>query len=425
MERPLVQTEVLLDRAVSHLGEEAVRLGADPDAVDGQRPRVVVEPTTADRLAATLAWAAAEELTVLVRGGGTKLEWGGVAGPIDVLLSTAGLDAPLEHRHGDLTATIEAGTTLANVNATLAAHGQWLPLDPLWPERATVGGIVATNDSGPGRHRHGAPRDLIIGVTMALSDGQLAKAGGIVVKNVAGYDLSRLLTGSFGCLAVVTSATFKLAPIPASSRTVSIELGSIEEMDPVIARLVGSPLTPSALELEWPPARLTVRFESVETAVEQQALEVTRLVDGLGSVTVAGGHDESRLWTRYAQRWDEPGTVLKVSTLPTALGTTLGWLQSACAQHEMEMSAAGRAGLGVVEVRLRGPVAAQARVITQLRERLDPGSGSVVVRRGDRSLRQQVDPWGPIGDAFPLMHRVKDQFDPGGRLNPGRGPGGL
>ena len=129
--------------------------------------------------------------------------WGPLPGSIDLLLSTARLNKVVAHRHGDLTATVEAGATLSSVNAVLAEHGQWLPLDPAWSDRATIGGIVATNDSGPGRHRHGAPRDLIIGCSVALSDGRIAKSGGIVVKNVAGYDLARLFTGSTGSNEVV------------------------------------------------------------------------------------------------------------------------------------------------------------------------------------------------------------------------------
>ena len=420
-----MSVESLLAQAASHSGQGTVLPGTEADAVDGARPRLVAEPASAEALAATLAWASAEGLTVLVRGGGTKLDWGGVAGPIDLMLSTGGLNAVVEHRHGDLTATLEAGATLGHVNTTLAAHRQWLPLDPPWPDRATVGGIVATNDSGPRRHHHGTPRDLIIGVTVARSDGQLAKAGGIVVKNVAGYDLSRLLTGSFGCLGVIVSATFKLAPIAETSRTLIVELESIEAMAPAIARLDGSPLTPSTLELEWPPARLRVRFESVEAGVEQQVLEASRIIADLGEVSVVRGKEEAASWARSTRWWDEPGSVVKLSTLLTELVPTLVWLRDACGQHELQMVVAGRAGLGVVEVRLQGRAEDQARVITQLREGIAAGSGAAVVRRAPPGLRQFVDPWGAIGDGLPLMRVVKSRFDPDGRLNQGRGPGGL
>ena len=419
-----MSTEALVAQAASYSGDGTVRPGSDRDVIDGVRPRLVAEPRTPETVAATLGWASSAQLSVLVRGGGTKLEWGGVAQACDLLLSMAALDAVVEHRHGDLTATIQAGAPLTTVNTALAEHGQWLPLDPPSPERATIGGVVATNDSGPRRHRHGAPRDLIIGITVARSDGQLAKAGGIVVKNVAGYDLSRLLTGSFGCLGVIVSATFKLAPLAAASRTVLIDLESSDALSSAIATLSSSSLTPTAMELEWRPARLMIRFESVEAAVEQQAREAIGLVAGHGAATVLSGDDESELWAR-AGRWDEPGAVVKLSTRPTALVPTLGWLQDACDKHDLQLAAAGRAGLGVVDVWLRGPAEGQARVIAQLRERLPVGEGSAVIRRGDAVLRRQVDPWGPVGDSLPVMQAVKMRFDPQGKLNPGRGPGGL
>ena len=420
-----LSTEALVAQAASLSGHAAFRPATDRDVVDGARPRLVAEPPTSKALAATLGWASGERLSVLVRGGGTKLEWGAVAQPIDLLLSTAALDAVTEHRHGDLTATIQAGASLSAINATLAKHGQWLPLDPPWPERATIGGVIATNDSGPRRHRHGAPRDLIIGVTVARSDGQLAKAGGIVVKNVAGYDLSRLLTGSFGCLGVIVGATFKLAPIAAASRTVRIDLDSSDAMASAIATLSSAPLTPTAMELEWSPGRLMLRFESVDAAVEQLARQAVGLLADHGRATVLHGDDETELWRTSRRHWAEPGTVVKLSTLPTAMVETLAWLEDQSAANDLQLAAAGRAGLGVVDVWLDGAIDNQAQVIAQLRERLQGGQGSAVIRRGAAPLRQAADPWGPIGDSLPLMRAVKSRFDPEGRLNPGRGPGGL
>jgi glycolate oxidase FAD binding subunit len=198
---------VAYETAVSLIGDGAVRPGVPADAVEGVVPRIIVEPARFEDVGKLLVWASREKLTVLARGSGTKLGWGPAPHAIDVLLSTARLNAIVAHRHGDLTATIQAGAMLADVNRALATHRQWIPLDPPSAERATIGGLVATNDSGPRRHRYGAPRDLIIGVEFIRADGLLAKGGGIVVKNVAGYDLPRLLTGSFGSLGVIVSAT--------------------------------------------------------------------------------------------------------------------------------------------------------------------------------------------------------------------------
>jgi glycolate oxidase FAD binding subunit len=421
----VVSTEALLAEAALHSGAGTVRAAVAADTIDGVRPRLVATPTSQEGLAATLAWATAERLQVLVRGGGTKLTWGASVERVDVALSTTALASVVEHRHGDLTATVEAGATLAQVNAVLAAHRQWLPLDGPWPERATVGGIIATNDSGPQRHRHGAPRDLIIGVTLARSDGQLAKAGGIVVKNVAGYDLSRLLTGSFGCLGVIVSATFKLAPVAPASRTVVVDVESLDALFPLIDQLQGSGLTPSALELEFPPARLLVRFESVEDAVVQQADEAVRLASAWGCARAAAGDAERDLWTRHARLWEGSATLVKLSTLPTELLPTLTRLGSLAVASELRVAATGRAGLGVVDVKLEGAAEGQARCITALRAGLPIGRGSAVIRRGEPDLRQRIDPWGPIGDGFRVMQAVKQRFDPNRTINPGRGPGGL
>lgn len=422
---PKTTEELIAEAARCALGAGAARGSTDADVIDQVSPRLVIEPETVDEVGATLAWAAQDRLSVQVRGGGTKLEWGVSSGPVDLLLSTARLDKVVAHRHGDLTATVEAGATLARVNAVLAEHGQWLPLDPPWPDRATIGGIVATNDSGPARHRHGAPRDLIIGCSIVLADGRVAKSGGIVVKNVAGYDLARLFTGSFGSLGVIVSATFKLAPIATHSRTVSIALETMTETAGVLARLAEAPLTPSVVELELPPARLHVRFESVEISVAEQATELRELVGAAGSVATLEGDDEALFWRRYAGRWDASGTVVKVSALPAALIDTMVWLADACARRDVAMRVAGRAALGVVEVGLHGDASAQMRVVVDLRHRLPAGEGSAVVRRADVALRQQLDPWGEVGDALPLMRRIKTQFDPDHRLGPGRGPGGI
>jgi glycolate oxidase FAD binding subunit len=417
-------TTTLVEQLAARAGPgAAVRAGGDP--VDGVQPRFAAAPASREALAETLAWAASEQLRVRVSGGGTKQDWGAPGDTVDLLLSTAALCDVVEHRHGDLTTTVEAGATLASVNAALAAHGQRLPWDPPWPEQATIGGIVATNDSGPRRHGHGTPRDSIIGVTMARVDGRVAKAGGIVVKNVAGYDLSRLLTGSFGCLGVILTATFKLAPDPPASRTVEVTVDSLEAAAPIAAELAGSPLTPTAIELSWAPARLLVRFESVEASVAQQAEAARAIVGTRADAVVRSGGDEKETWRRHAAHWSSGGTLVKLSTVPAELFPTLVRVRDRAATDGLEMAVAGRAGLGVVDVRLDGPLDAQARLVGDLRERLPIGRGSAVIRRGGPALRRSVDAWGPIGDGMRVMTAIKRQFDPDGLLNTGRGPGGL
>jgi glycolate dehydrogenase FAD-binding subunit len=329
------------------------------------------------------------------------------------------------HRHGDLTATVQAGATLGDLNRALATHGQWLPLDPPGAERSTVGGVVAANDSGPRRHRYGSPRDLIIGVNVARADGRLAAGGGIVVKNVAGYDLPRLFTGSFGSLGVIVSATFKLFPLPSASRTVVAEVTSPKAAAALAAAISGSQLTPTALEIAGPPFTVIARFETVAASVAAQAAVARRLAKSAGaSARELEGPEEASLWASYAEpTWLDDDAVIKVNLVPTDIPGVLTW-----AQHVLPPDAwhvTGRAGMGVLYLRVRSSAEAQSRCLSELRERLPRGRGSAVVLRGSPELKRLVDVWGPIGDAGPLMRVVKRQFDPGGILNPGRGPGGL
>jgi glycolate oxidase FAD binding subunit len=379
-------------------------------------------PSSADEVAAILAGASRDRQRILIRGAGTKLTWGEsvAASSPDVVLSTAKLNRVLAHRHGDLTATVQAGAALAAVNRELAAHGQWLPLDPPWADRCTIGGLVATNDSGPRRHRYGAPRDLIIGIDIVRADGVAAKAGGIVVKNVAGYDLGRLMTGSFGSLAVIVSATFKLYPVPHASRTVVVE-----RYNAALAALLASQLTPTAVEIQAPAPRLLVRFETTEVAAQQQADALATLANGSGATsTIVAGDEEAALWAEHARRpWAGDGAVVKITLLPSAVGPTLTWLADSMQGGEFDV--VGRAGVGVLLVRIGGDVERQTRMLAGLRERLPAPTGSVVLVRGSDDLKSRVDPWGPLGDGLGVMRAIKRQFDPLKILNPGRGPGGL
>ena len=416
---------LISETAVSLAGADAVRLGTPSDAVEGVVPRVVVEPPTAEAVGSVLEWASRDKLCVLVRGSGTKLGWGATPRQIDLALSTARLNAVIAHRHGDLTATIQAGAKLVDVNRVLAQHRQWIPLDPPASDRATIGGIVATNDSGPRRHRYGAPRDLIIGVELARADGRLAKGGGIVVKNVAGYDLPRLLTGSFGSLGVIVTATFKLYPLTEASRTLVVEASSPADLCALALKVSASQLTPTALEFSTHPLRLIIRFESIEASVIQQSETASKLMSENGhDARMLSESEEAAFWNGHSQfAEEERGALLKVSVLPTDLGETLNVIERLAG--ERGYVAAGRAGAGVFLLRITGDVPLQKRVIDGLRDVLQIGRGSAVVIRSSPELRKHVDVWGPIGDGLAVMKSVKQQFDPVGILSPGRGPGGV
>jgi glycolate oxidase FAD binding subunit len=399
-----------------------------------------VTPSTPHEVTDTLRQASEQRQSVLIRGAGTKLDWGRPAERIDVVLDMRRLNRVLAHQHGDLTATIEGGASLYDVNQALGQHGQWLPLDPPLAERATIGGILATNDSGPLRHRYGAPRDLVIGIQLATTDGVLSKAGGQVVKNVAGYDLSKLVTGSFGSLAAIVSATFKLSPLPAASKTISMTAADSDSLGQLVRAVMASQLEPIAFEIvvgheslvmsreevvhagekvaqAFRPAIL-LRFASLPAVVEAQIAQATAaLKAGTTALEVLEGDAERALWQEHATRlWKAPGAIVRASWLPASIAAGLGEIE----QMGDGIDIIGRAAIGAGLIRIDGDAGAQARVIEQLRA--SHLFGNIIIVRGSAALKAAVDVWGPQGDRQPLFDSLKRAFDPNGVLNAGRGP---
>jgi glycolate oxidase FAD binding subunit len=331
------------------------------------------------------------------------------------------------HRHGDLTVTVEAGATLGDLNRALAAHGQWLPLDPPFADRATVGGLLATNDSGPARHRFGTPRDLVIGIHLATADGRLAKAGGQVVKNVAGYDLSKLMSGSFGSLAAIVAATFKLTPLAATSATLVVDATDAEQLARVVTTIAASQLEPVMLEVraQCPPgpARVStsflIRFASLAASVDAQIAEARARVNAIDAAAdLVTGDAEQVLWNDHrGLLWSEPGAIVRLSWLPGDLRNVVALLASLEPTAALEMI--GRVGVGAGLIRIDGEVTAQAAAIRQLRE--SQTVGNVVVVRAATELKAVVDVWGLTPNAR-LLEAVKRELDPNDTLGAGRGP---
>jgi glycolate oxidase FAD binding subunit len=225
-------------------------------------------PATYAEAAEALREAAAAGRAVRVRGAATRVGWGAPVAEPDVELSSERLDAVVEHNAGDLTAVVQAGVPLARLRDQLAAAGQMLALDP--PGEGTVGGLFATADSGPLRHRHGAPRDLVLGMTVALSDGTLARAGGKVIKNVAGYDLAKLFTGSYGTLGAILEVAVRLHPVPPATATA---VGSADDPDLVAAgatALAHARIEAQCLDVAWAAGtgRVLARFAGAEAATQ-------------------------------------------------------------------------------------------------------------------------------------------------------------
>ena len=407
-------------------------------AVDGVPVARVARPGSVEEASQVLRAAADDGLAVVFTGGGSKLGLGNPPERVDLLVSSERLDQVLEHAAGDLIVRAQRGARLADLQAAVAPAGQWLALDPPEP-RATVGGVVAANASGPRRLRYGTVRDLIIGITVVLADGTVARAGGKVVKNVAGYDLAKLFCGSLGTLGLIAEATFRLHPRPAAAAVVTLEVDTPQRVGAAVAPLLRSTLEPSAVELAWPdrqlPGRLRVLFEGIAPGVEAQAAACAELLGRAGTAVVAGpGETDAALDGLGVLPFEKADVGVKVTCPPADLPAVLADLHSGPLAWADSLSA--HAGTGVLwmasdaregELEADGGRAVQAltRSIAEARERLAARGGSLVVVKAPPELKRAVDVWGPAGDALGLMRRVKERFDPDRRLSPGRFVGGI
>ena len=407
------------------LGADCLRSAAPAVVIFGIQPQFILEPSTEQQLADVLRLASKAGLAVIPRGGGTKLGWGNPPSRADLILSTTRLNRVIEHAWADLTVTVDAGCIVETLQQTLAQHGQRLALDPLWPEKATVGGILSTNDSGALRLRFGSLRDLIIGVTIALPDGTLARSGGKVVKNVAGYDLPKLVTGALGTLGIITQAVFRLHPVPHYTRSFTISAHNASEAQKLVLAIQDCKLAHVALQshfsAETSPA-VDILFEGTEAGLDAQAAQLSNLCPS-GKISEC----EPAVWNARQELWSlsNPAetAVTKISTLPTHLAHTVEIIRRAAESSRLRWKCLMYAtGLGWL--RLEGPAANLHRALTSLRSALEKMGGSPVLLHRPAAL-PTFDAWGSPGDSLPLMHAVKSQLDPKRTLNAGRFMGGI
>jgi glycolate oxidase FAD binding subunit len=377
-------------------------------------------PGSAEGAAAALQSAAQSERGVRIVGGGTKAGWGNPAPEPDVELSTAGLAGLVEHNADDLTAVAQAGMPVSTAQHAFGKAGQMLALDPPIADGATIGGLVATGDSGPMRHRFGAVRDLILGIAVALPDGSVARAGGKVIKNVAGYDLAKLMAGSFGTLGVIVEVVLRLHPRPAGTTTAVGRSADPSVLARAAAALARAPLELLSLDVAWQAGRGAVLARAAGSAPRAPAETAIQLMEQAG----AEGErldDDRRLWAdqRAAQRARPGGAVVRVSGRASQLADVVR------AAEDEGARVVGRAALGLSWIALEAaePAAVTAAVL-RLRERLSPSP--CVVLDAPATVRGAIDPW-DLADSpeLALMRGLKARFDPAGTCNAGVYAGGI
>jgi glycolate oxidase FAD binding subunit len=396
---------------------------ADGEAVDGVAPGVVARPADVDQVAEVLRAASAHRLTVVPRGRGTKLSWGTPPSSADVLLDVSALDRVLDHAAGDLIVAAQAGARLSDVQQAVGSAGQRLALDETVPG-TSIGGLLATNTSGPRRVAIGSARDLLIGITVVRADGVVAKAGGRVVKNVAGYDLGKLLIGSFGTLAVIVDATFRLHPLPAARSWVTVATGSPAEAQRLVQSVLNAQAVPAAIEVGWPSdgtGSVSVLLEGRDEGVAGRAATVRAL---LGSTSTESASEEPAGGATYpwdvGATGDDRATAFKLTFALSGLADVL------TAAAESGATLRGSAGAGVAYAALPPGTSVDTarRALDGLRRVCTGHGGSAAVVDAPAGVKAGLDVWGPV-PAIDLMRRVKDQFDPDHRLAPGRFVGGI
>jgi glycolate oxidase FAD binding subunit len=433
----LVKQTVIHSELKSILGPERVfaHEEAVSYAVDGIIPQAVALPGTVEEVAEVMRLAHREGAAVIPWGGGTGMGVGNLPRRYDIALSLTRLNAVVEHEPADLTATVLAGRTLADFQGHLSSFGQFLPLDPPSPAEATIGGIVAANAAGPARHAHGTVRDLVLGLRFVQADGRVIKAGGKVVKNVAGYDMCRLLIGSLGTLGIIVEACFRLTPLPKTQLTLAVAVPSAQQAYRLAGQAAGFSLR--AVELlnaaaardldpsaEGPPVSEGGFVLLLATAGPPEGVQRTREgVAALASFTVIEGA-AAALWPALGRLTQPPagGIGTKTSVLPSRAPELIEHIEAIGREASRPPRIACHLTAGIVYS--AWPAGddpdADLRLVTSLRQTVASLGGTTVVEAAPAGLKERLDVWGEPGTDFPLMRSLKEQFDPQGILNPGR-----
>jgi glycolate oxidase FAD binding subunit len=367
--------------------------------------RTVASPLTTDDVAAITRYADKNKLAVEIAGAGTKRSWGHPV-EADIVLKMTKLAGVREHVWQDLTATVAAGTVWLTLQHALAVHGQRVALDPLWPSAATIGGIIACNDSGALRSRYGSLRDLIIGMTIVLADGTIAKTGGKVVKNVAGYDLHKLMTGAFGTLGVITEVTFRLHSLPKSSANWTIVSNDAIALDRVRRQLADSTIFFESLQMRTGEEAfaLDVGLVSQPECIDDYSRRLHALAAPLSVVAA-----DDRVWSDRAKIFDKNKATIKVTISASDI-----------ASLTLEVMSMGGRSVTQQSGIMTATFPCDHALISSFRKKVEGCGGSLMLLYWPVDIVPTPEIWGAPGSSFPLMREIKRQFDPNRTLNRGR-----
>jgi len=435
----------LLDKLRAVVGGGHVLSGVElsPYVVDGRTPEAAVFPATVDEVAAVVSLAAEAGLPLVPWGGGTAAAVGVPPTRAGLVLGLSRLRAIVEHEPGDLTVTAQAGVILSELQAALNARGQWLSLDPPDADRATLGGVLAANASGPRRHLYGTARDLLIGVTVVTADGSVVRGGGRVVKNVAGYDLPKLFIGSYGTLGVIVEATLKLRPRPDDERLVAVRFERLKDAGTAVRAILASDLIPNAVDLvdavaaravgiDAAPAALLIGFDGLREQIDWQIAElgsVVRPYGGQAPTAVPAG-----VWTGLARAaqaaFETPAAVMTLSVLPSLVADTMEQGANSARQRGLGTAWCAHAGVGLVTGAVRAEGQRQdpamlATVLAEWRAAARAGGGHASIRWAPLAVKTALPVWDDAGPAGRIMQRIKAEVDPQNILNPGRFAAGI
>lgn len=427
------------------IGAESVSEDVSNYAIDGILPKAVASPKSVDELGKVMAAAYQEGLAVAPWGGGTRIELGNKLGRLDVVANLSGLNQLIQHNSADLTVTVEAGMTFSELRSVLAERGQFLAIDPAIPDIATVGGTLAAGVSGPLRWQNGSPRDLVIGMKVVQPDGRQSKSGGQVVKNVSGYDMSRLHIGGLGTLGIIAEVSFKLTPMPRSEATILAAFDSDDKALQASIGIFNSYVMPLAMTTFDSRASsraniadmngshmLAVRLGGRPKSLERMVSDVSSLCQDSGAVSVdrAEENQATAIWRSLADfGWDDitkSAMSAKVSATPTSVSSIAKALAHDDKANPVLVSYPAYGMINAhwyADEGLSSEKAAEVALAS--RAAAHNLGGSMTIERCPVEAKAQLDVWDEVGEPIATMRRMKEQYDPKNILNPGRFVGGI